>query len=578
MGWGKRPESLYIVILTAVLLHPVSSVAKTVSTELLQQAETLYNSNLTWSDSEDSDYFSESNNPTQILNDLKNQIGTNDRIRVHHLTSLLERPPEAEKSFATDHFRLHYDLSGENAITHNEDISFIAEAGAACELCWTTYHTDQNWPEPKCDEGAGGDDLIDVYFVNLGPGIFGYAMHEDLPEKSGDTGFIVLNSDYRDSAHLTAAETLRTTIAHEYHHLIQFSFGYNSSDQWFMEQISMMEESLAFTDIHDARRYLQIYTNHPYRSLDLSNGTFEYGAWLWPLYIAERWGWDFLISVWQLRAENSSLTMLDALDQSFAGIGASLNEAFLEWTTWNAFLGERSDTRHYQNGNEYLPGIVPDISLSTYPVVDLHPSTTRQIQPLGASYIAFSNQSNSADNTITISVSGGDNLFGGHIVAWDHQGMLVEDRDLALSDGQLTCTVHQWDSIETMWLILTAGSESHTTTDFSLFASTEYTSGAEVDPDLISAGSLQLTNAPNPFCPLTKIYFTVDTETRTSLRIFDIEGRMIKQLADATASIGEHAVLWNGQDDNGNQVAAGVYYCLLQTPAHQARIRMIRMQ
>jgi len=578
MGWGKYPISLGIVIFMTALICPFSSAESSYTSRLINQAEEVFFSEDVDSQRGEIEQPSTSNNLTFALNQIKSKLESIEPTSLDRLSDLLERPVELEKTFATDHFRLHYDLSGENAITHNEDLTFISDAGEICEACWSIYHTDQLWPEPLCDNGAGSDSLIDVYFINLGPNIFGYAMHEDIPGESGKTGFIVLNSDYRDNIHLAAGEALRTTIAHEYHHLIQFGFGYRPEANWFMEQLAMMEESVVFPEINDAQRYLPIYTHHPYRSLNLSNGSFEYGTWLWPLYLIENFGWPFIISVWERWAENDTLTMIDAFEETFDSSGSTLSDSILEWSVWNAFLGHRDDGAHYSQGSEITSLIQPEMTVTSYPSFDRHPGITRQIQDLAASYIEFTNQDNSADNTLTVSVSAGDNLENGHFIAWDHSGTLVENSDLDIKRGSISLTVYGWDKIETLWLVLTTGRSSTTTTDYRVEATTSYISDASVDIEHYNQNPLKLNNVPNPFQPYTKIFFSVETETHASLRIFDVEGRMIHQLVDAITTPGEHAVLWDGNDANGQQVSAGIFFCLLQTPDNQSRIRMIRMQ
>lgn len=43
------------------------------------------------------------------------------------------------------------------------------------------------------------------------------------------------------------------------------------------------------------------------------------------------------------------------------------------------------------------------------------------------------------------------------------------------------------------------------------------------------------------------------------LEIHDVRGRLVKQLADQTFSAGEHVLTWNGRDDDGRDLASGVY-------------------
>jgi acyl-homoserine lactone acylase PvdQ len=60
---------------------------------------------------------------------------------------------------------------------------------------------------------------------------------------------------------------------------------------------------------------------------------------------------------------------------------------------------------------------------------------------------------------------------------------------------------------------------------------------------------------PNPFNSTTTIRFSVESQSNTSLRIFDINGRLIETLIDRKLLTGEHDVLWNASN-----YASGIYF------------------
>ncbi len=75
---------------------------------------------------------------------------------------------------------------------------------------------------------------------------------------------------------------------------------------------------------------------------------------------------------------------------------------------------------------------------------------------------------------------------------------------------------------------------------------------------------LQLHGAvPNPFNPMTDIKFTLPHDARVSLKIYDISGRLVQELANETMSAGEHSVRWMGRDNAGKAVASGTYFMRL---------------
>lgn len=65
--------------------------------------------------------------------------------------------------------------------------------------------------------------------------------------------------------------------------------------------------------------------------------------------------------------------------------------------------------------------------------------------------------------------------------------------------------------------------------------------------------------SPNPFNPTTTVEFGVPTPTTVTLRVFDVTGRMVRELLNDRIGAGIHRRVWDGRDSNGASVAAGIY-------------------
>ncbi len=66
--------------------------------------------------------------------------------------------------------------------------------------------------------------------------------------------------------------------------------------------------------------------------------------------------------------------------------------------------------------------------------------------------------------------------------------------------------------------------------------------------------------APNPFNPSTTIYFQVPESAEGSLVIYNLAGQVVKTLIRGrTLKAGIHQVFWEGRDEQGRPVGAGVY-------------------
>lgn len=72
-------------------------------------------------------------------------------------------------------------------------------------------------------------------------------------------------------------------------------------------------------------------------------------------------------------------------------------------------------------------------------------------------------------------------------------------------------------------------------------------------------------NFPNPFKNTTTIKFQIiESESEVSLKIYDTQGRLVKTLFDGWKNFGMHSINWDGSDENGNDLPAGVYLCKIQ--------------
>ncbi len=73
-------------------------------------------------------------------------------------------------------------------------------------------------------------------------------------------------------------------------------------------------------------------------------------------------------------------------------------------------------------------------------------------------------------------------------------------------------------------------------------------------------------NHPNPFNPRTTIAFDLPrAESRVRLRIHDLQGRVVATLVAGALPSGRFRFVWDGTDDAGREVAAGVYVSRLET-------------
>ncbi|MFH1843544.1 MAG: FlgD immunoglobulin-like domain containing protein [bacterium] len=83
-------------------------------------------------------------------------------------------------------------------------------------------------------------------------------------------------------------------------------------------------------------------------------------------------------------------------------------------------------------------------------------------------------------------------------------------------------------------------------------------------------------NTPNPFNPMTMIHYDVPASGGTvRIDVFDLSGRLVKNLIREPHAPGRYSVVWNGTDRSGRSVASGAYYFRLQGPGFDETRKML---
>ena len=78
-------------------------------------------------------------------------------------------------------------------------------------------------------------------------------------------------------------------------------------------------------------------------------------------------------------------------------------------------------------------------------------------------------------------------------------------------------------------------------------------------PTTGAASYMLLSNLPNPFSETTEIGFYAPKTGNVKLEIFDIQGNLVKTIINGAVDAGSHKAVWNGTDENGDDVSSGTY-------------------
>ena len=87
--------------------------------------------------------------------------------------------------------------------------------------------------------------------------------------------------------------------------------------------------------------------------------------------------------------------------------------------------------------------------------------------------------------------------------------------------------------------------------------------GSALIPDQYSLNQ----NYPNPFKNFTTISFDMPENQKVKIRIFDVRGRIIRTLINEDQSAGFKSILWDGKNEDGDEVSAGVYFYQMYAPS-----------
>lgn len=85
---------------------------------------------------------------------------------------------------------------------------------------------------------------------------------------------------------------------------------------------------------------------------------------------------------------------------------------------------------------------------------------------------------------------------------------------------------------------------------------------------------LAIDNAPDPFVPATTIRYSVPRDGMVRVGVFDLAGRRVRGLVQAVRPAGVHTVEWNGRNDAGERVKAGVYFARIVVGSQVATDRL----
>jgi hypothetical protein len=102
------------------------------------------------------------------------------------------------------------------------------------------------------------------------------------------------------------------------------------------------------------------------------------------------------------------------------------------------------------------------------------------------------------------------------------------------------------------------------------------TTAVEEQPALATPDRYTLyPNYPNPFNQSTALVFDLPEKASIRVEVVDLLGRMVSVVFDGVKPAGSHRLWWNGRNQQGGELASGVYFARLSTSGFSQSVKMV---
>ena len=147
----------------------------------------------------------------------------------------------------------------------------------------------------------------------------------------------------------------------------------------------------------------------------------------------------------------------------------------------------------------------------------------------------------------------------------------ISDTSIAWSMDDLAAQTDTVNVSEGSWSILATDGESFKNATTGTIGNLKIDARALV-PDVFDLKQ----NYPNPFKASTTIEYDVPEAQQIVIRIFNVRGHLVRTLVEEEQSPGYKLIVWDGTNDDGDQVSSGIYFCQMYTPSNPNGGRFVR--
>lgn len=83
---------------------------------------------------------------------------------------------------------------------------------------------------------------------------------------------------------------------------------------------------------------------------------------------------------------------------------------------------------------------------------------------------------------------------------------------------------------------------------------------------------------PNPFGPSATLALDLAASAPVEVRIYGVDGRLVRTLVEGTLEAGRHPLVWDGTDEAGRSLSSGVYFARLTTAGVNQSRQLVLMK
>jgi len=314
--------------------------------------------------------------PTLALNQLSRVMPALSGAQRQRGETLMARPTQRRKdplgdgynrpafAIASRHFCVFFVKRGRDAIPLADGDSngfpdYAETMLAVAEFSYKREHGSLGWRRPRSDGRRGckttpNRSRIDIYAVDL-PQIFGYAATDPRQRSIRQYAYLVIDNDMREfPGYSNPVVPLAVTAAHEYNHVIQYSYSV-IQDDWMLESSAVATEDYVFPNLNDYLQYISDVANRVAIPLTtFGNDLKPYGDAVWNFFLMRRYGVRVLPNSWaaSLKTRPQSFAPL-AYDRGIRGATGGRSDFIKEFVKFAASLPEWRGSSLYPDSNRY---------------------------------------------------------------------------------------------------------------------------------------------------------------------------------------------------------------------------------